>query len=332
MSEEDKMEVWELKQLQGLPLEVKILKTKQRIIEWYQHFNGQVYYSFSGGKDSTVLRHLILSLFPDVPGVFVNTGNEYPETVRFVRKQSNIIWLRPKMKLKEVYEKYGYPVGNKKLAYDIYKLRHHNLTDEYRNYLLHGDSRGSAGTIPKWSHCLLTAPFEVHNICCEKIKKNPLKVYCKETGRVPITGETADESKTRRDAYLAHGCNAYDEAIPKSTPLGFWTEQDILEYLYRNNVEICSLYGDIIKGRDGQYMLTGLPRLGCCSCLFGVHLEGYPNRFQQMEKSHPKLHWHCMKHLGVEKVLIYLRIPYRCYSKKFIGVKCKAGEQIKMII
>ena len=29
--------------------------TKKRIKEWYEHFDGEVYVSFSGGKDSTVL-------------------------------------------------------------------------------------------------------------------------------------------------------------------------------------------------------------------------------------------------------------------------------------
>lgn len=40
-----------LKLLQQLPLEIKIEKTKQRIIEWYEHYQGQVYISFSGGKE-----------------------------------------------------------------------------------------------------------------------------------------------------------------------------------------------------------------------------------------------------------------------------------------
>lgn len=47
-----------LKLLQQLPLEIKIEKTKQRIIEWYEYYQGNVYVSFSGGKDSTVLLHL----------------------------------------------------------------------------------------------------------------------------------------------------------------------------------------------------------------------------------------------------------------------------------
>lgn len=48
------MELWQLQQAQELPLELKIIKSQQRIREWYEHWRGDVYVSFSGGKDSTV--------------------------------------------------------------------------------------------------------------------------------------------------------------------------------------------------------------------------------------------------------------------------------------
>lgn len=44
-----------LAELQALPLHRKIGITIARITEWYNHFNGNVYVSVSGGKDSTVL-------------------------------------------------------------------------------------------------------------------------------------------------------------------------------------------------------------------------------------------------------------------------------------
>ena len=47
-----------LKILQGYTLAGKIAHTKRKIQEWYEHYNGQVYVSFSGGKDSTVLLHI----------------------------------------------------------------------------------------------------------------------------------------------------------------------------------------------------------------------------------------------------------------------------------
>ena len=68
------MELWELKQKQCLPLEVKIAMTLRRIREWYEYWDGNVYVSFSGGKDSTVLLHLVRQYYPGVPAVFSDTG------------------------------------------------------------------------------------------------------------------------------------------------------------------------------------------------------------------------------------------------------------------
>lgn len=73
----------ELKILQALPLDIKIAKTQQRIREWVNRFGVDgVYVSFSGGKDSTVLLHIVREICPDVEAVFVNTGLEYPEIQR----------------------------------------------------------------------------------------------------------------------------------------------------------------------------------------------------------------------------------------------------------
>lgn len=85
-----------LKELQALPLERKVLITQSRILEWYNYWNGQVYVSFSGGKDSTVLLHIVRNLFPDVEAVFVDTGLEYPELRAFVKTFDNVTCLKPK--------------------------------------------------------------------------------------------------------------------------------------------------------------------------------------------------------------------------------------------
>lgn len=62
-----KHEMWELKQMQSLPLEAKIRMTQRRIRDWYEYWNGMVYVSFSGGKDSTVLKHIVDGMYNDVP-------------------------------------------------------------------------------------------------------------------------------------------------------------------------------------------------------------------------------------------------------------------------
>ena len=96
-----------LKELQALPLERKVLITQSRILEWYNYWNGQVYVSFSGGKDSTVLLHIVRNLFPDVEAVFVDTGLEYPELRAFVKTFDNVTCLKPKMNFRQVIDTYG---------------------------------------------------------------------------------------------------------------------------------------------------------------------------------------------------------------------------------
>ena len=106
----------QLRQLQALPLNIKIRKTEQRIREWYEHWEGNVYVSFSGGKDSTVLLDIVRHLYPDVPAVFSDTGLEYPEIKEFVKTFPNVIIVRPKHSFKEILTKYGYPIISKQVA------------------------------------------------------------------------------------------------------------------------------------------------------------------------------------------------------------------------
>jgi 3'-phosphoadenosine 5'-phosphosulfate sulfotransferase (PAPS reductase)/FAD synthetase len=115
-------ERWVLRQLQGLPLIVKVRKSQLRIREWYERFDGNVYVSFSGGKDSTVLAHLVHEMYPDVPLVFSNTGLEYPEIQSFARSMG-AEFVRPKMQFSEVISKYGYPIISKEVAEAIFYAR-----------------------------------------------------------------------------------------------------------------------------------------------------------------------------------------------------------------
>jgi len=81
--------------MQSWSLERKIQVTQTRIIDWYQTWDGAVYVSFSGGKDSTVLLDLVRRIYPDVPAVFCDTGLEYPEIRDFVKTKDNVEWIKP---------------------------------------------------------------------------------------------------------------------------------------------------------------------------------------------------------------------------------------------
>ena len=96
------MNMNELKLMQNYPLDIKIEKTKLRIREWYEYYNSEVYISFSGGKDSTVLLDIVRSIYPDVEAVFSNTGLEFPEVVNFVKTIDNVTTIRPEMSFRKV--------------------------------------------------------------------------------------------------------------------------------------------------------------------------------------------------------------------------------------
>jgi len=90
-----------------LPLHYKVAIALSKIREWYELHNGMVYVAFSGGKDSTVLLHLVRSLYPEVPAVFSDTGLEFPELRSFVRDTPNVVLVKPKLSFREVIEQYG---------------------------------------------------------------------------------------------------------------------------------------------------------------------------------------------------------------------------------
>jgi 3'-phosphoadenosine 5'-phosphosulfate sulfotransferase (PAPS reductase)/FAD synthetase len=296
--------MWQLKQMQELPLEVKIEKTKLRIKEWYEHWDGQVYVSFSGGKDSTVLLHLARRMYPDVEAVFSDTGLEFPEIKEFVRSVDNVTWLNPKMGFREIIEKHGYPIISKDVANCIEGGR---KGQKYRLDRLDGTLKNEDGSKSRydrsnWNY-LMGAPFKISDLCCNESKKKPFKLYEKMTKKKAIVGTMTEESQLRVSSWLLTGCNSFDTKRPMSTPLSFWTERDVWHYIKQNNIPYSKIYD------------MGYKRTGCVFCGFGCHLEKGNNRFQQLQISHPKLHEYCMKDwdkggLGMAKVLDFIGVKY----------------------
>lgn len=297
-----------LKELQALPLDRKIGITQARIMEFYREFDGKVYVSFSGGKDSTVLLDITRKLFPEVEAVFIDTGLEYPKIREFVKTKENVTWLKPEMNFREVINKYGYPFPSKEQAAFIEEYKH-SKSEKLKSIRINGNKYNRGKISKKWLK-LIDAPFNVSDKCCDVMKKHPAEKFEKEFGLHPIIGTTAQESAQRKSNWIKYGCNAFDTKRATSRPLSFWAEQDILQYIKLNNFKIAEPYGDIVENEDGKLQLTGVPRTGCMFCMFGITQEKEPNKFQRMKITDPAIYNYCIEKLDIKKVLDYAGVKY----------------------
>lgn len=292
--------------------------TQARIIEWYNHWGGQVYISFSGGKDSTVLLHIARQCFPDIEAVFVDTGLEYPEVRDHVKTFKNVTWIKPEMTFKQVIEEYGWCYPSKDVASLIhYAKGSTKKSDNYRK-VLNGLNRDGTPSrfkqrYKKYAY-LIDAPFIISSKCCYIMKERPVINYERETGKKAILGTMAEESHRRKEAWIKTGCNSFEAQRPLSSPLSFWTEQDILRYIKRYNISIPCVYGDIIESNNGNLSVTGEQRTGCMFCPIGCHLDN-PNKYQRMKITHPKIYDYCMRPkeqggLGMDEFLTYIAVNH----------------------
>lgn len=303
----------DLRRMQAWDLDKKIQVTQSRIMEWYEYFEGKVYVSFSGGKDSTVLLDIARRIYPDILAVYVDTGLEYPEVKKFVKEIDNVTILKPKMNYRQVIDKYGYPLISKEVSGKIWDAR--SKPDGYAwkrfdDNSPHNLKYGKQYSMSKWTW-LRDSDIPISNKCCNIIKKNPAKKFEKETGYKPIVGSMAVESNLRETSWVLYGCNAFDGKRKISNPISFWIEQDIYEYILRYNIKIPSVYGEIVQNEKGKYCTTGCDRTGCVWCCYGVHLEKEPTRFKRLKQTHPKLYDFCMRPksehgLGYKEIFDYM--------------------------
>lgn len=326
----------ELRLFQAYPLNLKVWKTQQRLREWVNYFGVDgVYVSFSGGKDSTVLLHIARKLFPEIEAVFVNTGLEYPEIQKFVKSFDNIKILHPKMRFDEVIKKYGYPLISKEVSECVSQGRIALTSNKYlyRLQKLMGtavDKQGRKSLYNKEKYKpLLFTDFNISHMCCNVMKKKPVHEYGKLSHKVPITAQMTDESRLRKQQWLKNGCNGFNMKSPISNPMSFWTEQDVLHYIYENQIEIAPVYGKVIF-ENGKYFTTGCKRTGCIFCMFGAHCRD-DDRFLRLKETHPVQYNYCMgggsydggvwkptkEGLGMRHVIEEL---HKLYGKDFIKI------------
>lgn len=289
------MDIGTLKQRQGLPLICKIRKSINTIESYYEMYNGDVYLSTSG-VDSCIVSWLIKqSRFPKIEHVSV-ASIEPTENIKHNFKRGDTL-LKSNVTKKQVITEWGYPLVSKEVAMKISRyVRTKHLwvkNNRLNGYVGKNGKLITSGMIPKKYQCLIYAPFELSERCCDKVKKKPLKQYEKKSGKHPITGEYAEESMDRKENYLKHGCIMVDKKRVKCTPIGFWTKQDILQCIYENNIKIPAIYGQVIKQEDGTLKFSGEQRTGCDICAFGIMFD--KDRFERLKKNKPNIYKQMME-------------------------------------
>lgn len=283
---------------------------------FYHNMNGNVYASFSGGKDSTVMIFLIkkwlkIMGYPPIKIVFNNTTNEHKEILDFVKSFGDeVTWLRPRMTFAQTLAKYGYPLISKDQSMAISRYRK-TKSDAVKRFRLTGDRgdgvKRTVGVISKKWRFMVDAPFEVTNRCCDILKKEPVKRFEKETGLKPIIGVMIEESMNRKLKYLKDGgCITFKEGKESCQPLSLFTEKDIWDLIKKYKIDICPIYYDQII--DGE-LVTGETRTGCAYCAFGAHCDNPDNnRFTRLQKREPKRFDSFMDKLGYRQALEFVGI------------------------
>lgn len=221
----------------------------------FKKINPKEYYlSYSGGKDSHFLYWFIKEYLhdTDIEIVGVNTYMEHHEILERIKKNCDVVLL-PKIKPFEIKEKYGIPCFSKSQDYFIDCFQKgtkapsvlarfygtskswHNVSKKARNYVLSGKAHKIS---PK---------------CCKYLKKEPFKLYEKETGKKAILGIRSSESKMRAVQYKT--CFTKDK---KFTPIHDLNDELLESIIREYNIEVPKVY---------KYV----SRTGCMGCPYGSY-------------------------------------------------------------
>lgn len=249
-----------------------ILQDRLGVIRDTIHKYGEenFYLSFSGGKDSTVVHHLLDMAIPGnrIPRVFDDTGIEYNLVREFVQgiNDDRFVTVRPKKNIREMLEKVGYPFKSKEHSQRVSEYQaKHQIRPYLQRYIdgVQKNGEKKSFSCPDILKYQFTEEFtlKVSHLCCKELKKKPLDEWKENNGKaITITGMMRGEGGQRANIDCIH---FKDGKVNKFHPLAKvtkeWEEWFIKEY----NIQLCKLY----------YEPYNFNREGCKGCPFNLYLQ-----------------------------------------------------------
>lgn len=269
------------------------------------------YISFSGGKDSTVLHYLVDKALPNnnIPRVFVNTGIEYIDIVKFVKKMAEkdkrIKIINPSRNVKQMLESDGYPFKSKEFSHILAIYQRSGIKPSVERYLNEDSGKYKCPNVLRY---MFNDDFniKISEKCCLRLKKEPFKKWQKENGKsITLTGMMASEGGLRESI---PSCIIKDKKgdIKKFHPLLKVTNEWEEWYIKTRDIQLCKLY----------YPPYNFKRTGCKGCPFALGLK---DQLETMKMLLPEERKQCE----------YLWEPvYGEYRR--IGYRLKKNEQQKL--
>ncbi len=270
-----------------------------RVIERALQVNPSWAVSFSAGRDSTVLSHLIVQVFgAKIPHVMSNTRMERPEVLKqaavwrdwLASRGAALHMVYPTMRPGEVWHQVGLPIWSKMIAS---KVRQYQSTKNEAHL------RQIPQSLHAQVHTLTEAGVAVTDQCCDRLKKDPLHAFDRERGiGGHFVGIRAEEARNRRMSFIQQGA-LYESVRHRQwigNPLIHWMRADIDTYLERNGIAP-----------------PFTARSGCVTCMFGDHLkeEDDLNALQQLHRQNPKLWAQALHEWGYRDALDRIGMSYR---------------------
>lgn len=283
---------------------------KQKIAQIHAEYNliDNSFISFSGGKDSLILSHLVDLALPgnQIPRIYVNTGIEYTMQVNFVKKlkeaDERIYIIQPTKNVRETLETVGYPFKSKYHSHMMNTLGNSGMTESLKKYFY--PAKNTPHSCPQILQYQATEklPFKVSDRCCYEFKKKPFHFYSKKSGRmIAITGIRGAEGGMREKA----GCLSFEHGkLRRFNPLQPLSDDFCDFFVNQFDIKLSPLY----------YAPYNFKRTGCRGCPLNVHLR---DDLQQMALYAPNEFKAC--NLLWQPVYDeYKRIGYRIKSKSFL--------------